>query len=357
MFVNCPHCGGLVATDPATDQPPERCPRCAAKLRAEAAPPASPLGVDGAPADPVSAPAGGPVRDAAPVALDVEAGATRDAPAPEPPLLAAAVTPPPVLQPAPIAVTLRIDTTPAASDVPTAESAPVADVPATTVELLADTTPIASAAELLAPGHIGIAPDGDIDVATAGAITMQAASTAPAPAAARAPAGTAPTFARHRVASPARAGTGLWLAAAALLVLLGVQWLLADRARLAQDARWRPLVLRTCALLRCDVPAWREPTAFTVVDRDVRPHPTRAGVLRVSATFRNDARWAQAWPRLQLTLSDVDGRAEGIRAFTVAEYLAAAPTQDGLASGQLASVRMDIVEPSPRVVSFAFDFR
>ncbi|MDN5782674.1 MAG: hypothetical protein L0H23_11775, partial [Luteimonas sp.] len=33
MFINCPLCKALVATDPATDLPPEHCPRCAAKLR------------------------------------------------------------------------------------------------------------------------------------------------------------------------------------------------------------------------------------------------------------------------------------------------------------------------------------
>src|SRR5690606_31094994 len=33
MFINCPFCKALVATNPATDQPPEHCPRCAAKLR------------------------------------------------------------------------------------------------------------------------------------------------------------------------------------------------------------------------------------------------------------------------------------------------------------------------------------
>ena len=33
MFVNCKHCNALVATDPATDLPPERCPRCAGVLR------------------------------------------------------------------------------------------------------------------------------------------------------------------------------------------------------------------------------------------------------------------------------------------------------------------------------------
>ncbi|MDQ2701217.1 MAG: DUF3426 domain-containing protein [Pseudomonadota bacterium] len=144
---------------------------------------------------------------------------------------------------------------------------------------------------------------------------------------------------------------------AGLLLLLLVQILLADRVQLATDARWRPLVTGACAVLRCDVPAWREPAAITLVDRDVRPHPARAGALRVKATFRNDARWAQAWPVLLLTLSDVDGRVVGARAFPPREYLGREPASATIGSNQTATVAMDILEPMPGVVAFTFDFR
>lgn len=144
---------------------------------------------------------------------------------------------------------------------------------------------------------------------------------------------------------------------AALAVLLVVQVLLADRAQLAADARWRPLVQGACAVLRCDVPAWREPAAFTLLQRDVRPNPAKRGVLHVAASFRNDAQWAQAWPTLVLTLSDADGRAVGFRAFTPAEYLGKAPAQATIASGASATVALDVVEPGPGVVAFTFDFR
>lgn len=144
---------------------------------------------------------------------------------------------------------------------------------------------------------------------------------------------------------------------AGLALLLVVQVLLADRAQLAASARWRPLLVGTCAVLRCDVPAWREPAAFTLLQRDVRPDPARPGVLHVAASFRNDARWAQAWPTLLLTLSDADGRAVGFRAFTPAEYLGKAPAQATLAGGASAAVALDVVEPGPGVVAFTFDFR
>jgi hypothetical protein len=165
-----------------------------------------------------------------------------------------------------------------------------------------------------------------------------------------------PARATPGVADRRRRRRGIAIAAA-LSVLLVVQVLLADRVQLAADARWRPLVEGACVVLRCDVPAWREPAAFTLLQRDVRPDPARPGVLRVVASFRNDARWAQAWPTLLLTLSDADGRAVGFRGFTPAEYLGKAPAQPVLASGASAGVALAVVEPGPGVVAFSFDFR
>src|SRR5699024_7359212 len=95
---------------------------------------------------------------------------------------------------------------------------------------------------------------------------------------------------------------------AGLATLLAAQLLLADRSRLAADAGWRPVLATLCGALRCSLPAWREPAAIAIEQRDVRPAPEQPGVLQVNALIRNDARWPQAWPRLTLTLSDIDGR-------------------------------------------------
>lgn len=146
------------------------------------------------------------------------------------------------------------------------------------------------------------------------------------------------------------------VAIAALALLLALQIVLADRERLAADARWRPLVAATCGALGCEVPPWREPSAFVLVAREVRPHPDAGDALRVRASFRNDARWPQAWPRLLLTLSDVDGRAVAARAFEPDEYLGSAPGAP-MAPGQSADIALDIHEPSAATVSYAFDFR
>ena len=166
-------------------------------------------------------------------------------------------------------------------------------------------------------------------------------------------AGVAPTAFAAR---PGRWRRWSWPLIALLGLLLALQILVADRARLAGDPRWRPLLETVCGSLGCNLPAWHEPTAFTMLDRKVRPAPQQAGALRVDATFRNDARWSQAWPALQLALSNADGRVLGSRVFLPAEYLGATPTTL-LSPGQSAQITFVVQEPAPGTVAFSFEFR
>ncbi|MBO9880492.1 DUF3426 domain-containing protein [Xanthomonas sp. D-109] len=154
-----------------------------------------------------------------------------------------------------------------------------------------------------------------------------------------------------------RAAPWQWIALAGLGLLLALQILIADRQRLGTDPRWRPWVAGVCQVLRCSVPAWREPAAFTMLSREVRPLPGHAGTLQVQATFRNDARWAQAWPLLQLSLADADGRTIGSRVLRPQEYLGRArPDSVTLAPGQSAQIAFQVREPAAETAAFSFDF-
>ena len=280
MFINCPYCSQLVATDPIGDLPPTHCPHCGSLLRRDHSQPDD-VGDDPPPLDL------GTLLD--PVALAAAAARPADDPA-----------------------------------IPAADEATAAPAPVTDA----------------APAEPAAAP-----------------TDSPAPPPAR-PGRRLPSFARGdgtRSALPFE--RWLIVAIVILVLILLLQLLLADRDRLAGDARWRPLLTTVCGALRCDLPPWREPAAFTLLQRDVRQHPGIPGALRVTATFRNDARWAQPWPQLQLTLSDVNGRPAGARSFSAAEYLGGTPGQAELASGETAAVAMDIMEPAPQIVAYDFRFR
>ncbi len=167
-----------------------------------------------------------------------------------------------------------------------------------------------------------------------------------------------PSFARVRIDQLAAAPR--WPAVLALLslsLLLAIQLLLAQRAELATRAAWRPLLDVACTVFRCELPPWHEPTAYVMLDRSVRPVPDQPGLLRVNASFRNDARWPQAWPTLLLTLSDADGRRVGQRAFRPDEYRREHAPEETLSPGQSTTVAFEVVEPAAHIVAYSFDFR
>lgn len=144
------------------------------------------------------------------------------------------------------------------------------------------------------------------------------------------------------------------VAVLALALLAQLGWL--QRAPLAANPHLRPALETACGMLHCQLPAWHEPAAFTLLSRDVIAPPNRPRVLRVQASFRNDARWAQAWPVLVLTLADVNGRTLGSRRFLPADYLGKTAPATPLAPGQASQIAFDILEPAPGTVAFDFRF-
>ncbi|MGY0650821.1 DUF3426 domain-containing protein [Luteimonas sp. A537] len=360
MFVNCPSCRGLVATDPASDLPPERCPRCAAPLRDLPGGAVAPVGdarsgVAAAISESFDGPAttaGNPADDGA--AQPAISLAT---------LLQAPVTAP-MSHPPGVVGDGSLEAAPEGSAEGTTGNVPEDGAGAADEAL--DETSLASAAPAEAHDPAQTCGPGPkpapavTPAATAAPAPDPEQTTAPAPKPQRATGRAAPSFARTRRTGPPAARSGrtwaLPAAIVALALLLLLQWLLADRARLAADPGWRPVVAGVCGLLRCSLPPWREPAAFVLLERDVRPHPQAANALRIAASFRNDAAWPQPWPGIVLTLSDIDGRPLGTRAFTAAEYLGGEPPTELLGSGQGAMIRMDVLEPGPGAVGFAFDF-
>ena len=326
MFISCLHCRELVAIDRETGLAPEMCPRCGGVLRAG-------TGTEASAAD-------RPAAGKRSFISFLQGGETVTATATE----TAAAIGTEIIDEATIAGPALLED---------ADEEPAGTGTGTEAEAKNGAETIDEATPGIDPQAID-ATQGDA-VATS-AVSMSAVPT-PAPATQAFP--QTPSFTRQiaRPGTAPRTASWQWALLIVLSLALALQVLLADRGRLATDAAWRPLIATLCDALGCSVPPWHQPDAFAMLSRDVSPIAGSAGGLNVQATFRNDARWAQAWPVLLLSLSDADGRVLGSRAFTPREYLGAAATQTELAPGQSAQIALQLHEPDPDVVAFTFDFR
>jgi predicted Zn finger-like uncharacterized protein len=165
-----------------------------------------------------------------------------------------------------------------------------------------------------------------------------------------------PAFTRRRRARTRR--NGLWIAGSALLALtLGAEVAWAERAYWLDDARVRTWLDTACSRLGCALPPRRDAARLELLSRDIRPHPSVPGALIISATVRNDADFAEAFPTVEITLSDLDETRIAMRRFGPRDYVSDARTiAAGLAPGATAALVFEVADPGRNAVAFEFKF-
>jgi len=88
-----------------------------------------------------------------------------------------------------------------------------------------------------------------------------------------------------------------------------------------------------CGLLRCQVPLPRRPELLSIESSDLQAEPRRDSVIVLNAVLRNRATFAQAYPALELTLTDEADRPVLRRVLVPHEYLDPARGAPGVAQG------------------------
>jgi predicted Zn finger-like uncharacterized protein len=172
---------------------------------------------------------------------------------------------------------------------------------------------------------------------------------------------TTPAFARARGSDRApRLPEGSWgwvAGCAALLLLLAGQLAWAWRAPLLANPDMLRFAQGACARLGCSLPAVADRTQIVLMARDVRPHPSVPHALIISATVSNQAAFAQPYPTVEITLSDVDERRIALRRFAPEEYVGdLRALGKGLPAGSTASLSLEVEDPGKDAVAFEFRF-
>jgi len=114
-----------------------------------------------------------------------------------------------------------------------------------------------------------------------------------------------------------------WITACvlALALLLG-QTLFQLRSQMAiMLPQTKPLLEQACVLLGCKVELPRNPQLLSIDESDLQEHPDHKDVLLLTASIVNRAQFAQAYPLLEVTLTDLRDDAILRRTLQPQEYL------------------------------------
>lgn len=146
-------------------------------------------------------------------------------------------------------------------------------------------------------------------------------------------------------ASPSAGRSARWpftLAALLLVLALGVQLAFHFRSGIAVAApSLRPLLAALSEAFGAGLPLPQHVDLVSIETSDLQADPTRRGLLILQATLRNRAAYGQAYPLLELTLTDTQDNPIARRVFQPDEYLAPQnPPEQGFPANTDTPVRL-----------------
>lgn len=107
----------------------------------------------------------------------------------------------------------------------------------------------------------------------------------------------------------------------------------------------RPLYVAVCTQLGCDMPLPRDAMLINIDSPDLQSEPGRPGRYILHATIQNRADYPQAWPHLELTLTDANDTPLVRRVLAPADWVATDKRQGEFKARSDATVRLTFDAP------------
>jgi predicted Zn finger-like uncharacterized protein len=105
----------------------------------------------------------------------------------------------------------------------------------------------------------------------------------------------------------------------------------------------KPALISYCDLLRCTVPLPQKADLMSIESSELEADPAQAGVIALNALLRNQAPYAQAYPNLELSLTDAQEKVLARRTFLPPDYLKPdTDEQQGLAANRELAVTLNL---------------
>lgn len=163
-----------------------------------------------------------------------------------------------------------------------------------------------------------------------------------------------PEFLHHEPVAQRRYAWGFW-ALLALLLLTG-QVLTHYRTQVATLWPWaRPHLAAACAFVGCELHLPRHPELLSIESSDIQTDRARENIVVLNTVMRNRAPFTQAYPALELTLTDERDYAVLRRVLLPADYLGTTTPEraaQGIAGGAEAALTLHLDDGGRRAVGY-----
>lgn len=153
-------------------------------------------------------------------------------------------------------------------------------------------------------------------------------------------------------AAPARHRRWWTLGVVLLALLLGGQWVNANRVALSRNLVIGSSLSAIYAMLGHPLPTPADLNGWQITNTNVTSDPNQAGGLSITGSLANTASFSQSWPLLRVELTNRYGDIMQVRDFLPNEYLPEAEVTSLPAPGSATHFRIDVVDPGPDAVGF-----
>lgn len=137
-----------------------------------------------------------------------------------------------------------------------------------------------------------------------------------------------------------------WLVSLSVLLVLlaGLQTIYAKRTQIsAEYPHYKPFLVQACQALQCEIPLPRILDLLTIDDSDMQEDDGHQNVIKFSSMLVNNARFAQDYPSIELTLTSTDDEPVLRRVLKPIEYLKTGTAiEAGLGSREEMRIQLEI---------------
>jgi predicted Zn finger-like uncharacterized protein len=162
---------------------------------------------------------------------------------------------------------------------------------------------------------------------------------------------------------PRRARSGLarlvWIAGAAVVAIaVAFEWSDFQQKPLLEQPAVQSWMIRLGIREPSPDPIFRDLEQIVLVSRELKTHPLREDMLRLTATIVNRAAKTQPYPELEVLLLDSRGVEISRKLFTPEDYLAEnSSTISGMTPQAYLPLILDLPDPGREAVGFELNFR